>query len=364
LGENFHNLIRGITICKQEVAAASCANGQRPKQPFGYLLKGYMPLRIALAQINTTVGDLAGNRDWILAFSERARQKGADIVVFPEMCVTGYPPEDLLLKSHFVANNLTTLKEIVSRIRGIVAVVGFVDSDKNGALYNAAAVIADGKLVGVYHKHALPNYSVFDEKRYFAPGKNPGLFSLKGIPFAVNICEDIWVPDGIFREQAKAGAALILNISSSPYEAGKRVDREKLISQVARTTKAYVGYVNLVGGQDELVFDGASMVVSPVGKIIAGGEQFKEDLVLCDIPVKKKRVAKAIVVKATGPLEQPKIKSVVPKRLTLVEEIYSAVVCGTRDYVQKNGFKKVVIGLIRRWWQLSPVTLSAGRMSW
>jgi NAD+ synthase (glutamine-hydrolysing) len=302
-------------------------------------------LRIALAQINTTVGDLSGNRDWILAFSERARQKGADIVVFPEMCVTGYPPEDLLLKSHFVANNLTTLKEIVSRIRGITAIVGFVDSDKNGVLYNAAAVIADGKLVGVYHKHALPNYSVFDEKRYFVPGKNLGLFSLKGIPFAVNICEDIWVPNGVFREQAKAGAALILNISSSPYEVGKRVDREKLISQVARTTKAYVGYVNLVGGQDELVFDGASMVVSPVGKIIAGGEQFKEDLVLCDIPVKKKRGTKAIVVKAAGPLEQPKIRPAVPKRLTLVEEIYSAVVCGTRDYVQKNGFKKVVIGL-------------------
>ena len=302
-------------------------------------------LRIALAQINATVGDLVGNRDWILAFSERARQKGADIVAFPEMCVTGYPPEDLLLKNHFVINNLSTLKDIVSHIRGITAVVGFVDSGKDGALYNAAAVIADGKLAGVYHKHALPNYSVFDEKRYFTPGKNPGLFSLKGIPFGVNICEDIWVPDGVFRDQAKAGAALIINISSSPYEAGKRIDREKLIAQVARTTKAYVGYVNLVGGQDELVFDGTSMVVSPAGKIIAGGEQFKEDLVFCDIPVKKKRASKVVVVKAAAPAEQPKIKSVVPKRLALIEEIYAAVVCGTRDYVHKNGFKKVVIGL-------------------
>ena len=302
-------------------------------------------MRIALAQINTTVGDFSGNCDWILAFAQRAQGQGVDIVAFPEMCVTGYPPEDLLLKSHFVANNLKALKEVVGRIRGIVAVVGFVDVGKNGVLYNAAAVISDGKVVGVYHKQALPNYSVFDEKRYFTPGKNAGIFSLNGIPFGVNICEDIWTPEGVFHAQAKAGAGLILNISSSPYESGKRQYREKVVTQVARSTGAYVGYVNLVGGQDELVFDGASMVVSPSGKILAAGAQFKEDLIICDLPLKKKRAAKALVVKTKGTGKKPDIKPLISKRLSLAEEIYAAVVCGTRDYIQKNGFRKVVIGL-------------------
>jgi NAD+ synthase (glutamine-hydrolysing) len=302
-------------------------------------------LRIALAQINTTVGDLVGNRDWILAYCDRARREGADIVALPEMAITGYPPEDLLFKNHFIADNLKILDEIVRRVRGITVVVGFVDRGKDGALYNATAVVANGKIAGVYHKHALPNYSVFDEKRYFTPGETPGLFSLNGIPFAVNVCEDIWVPDGVFRDQAKAGARLILNISSSPYEAGKRLEREKLIARVAQTTHAYVGYVNLVGGQDELVFDGASMVVSPDGKILARGVQFREDLVLCDIPVTKKKVAKALVVKAEIVARRPQLAKQLPKPLPLVEEIYAAVVLGTRDYIVKNGFKKVVIGL-------------------
>ncbi|MBF0123462.1 MAG: NAD+ synthase [Candidatus Omnitrophica bacterium] len=302
-------------------------------------------MRIALAQINTTVGDLSGNCDWILAFSERARQQDADIVAFPEMCVTGYPPEDLLLKSHFIFNNLKALKDVAGRVHGIVAVVGFVDAGKNGVLYNAAAVICDGKIIGIYHKQALPNYSVFDEKRYFTAGKNAGLFSLQGIPFGVNICEDIWTPDGVFTQQAKGGAGLILNISSSPYEVGKRQYREKIVTQVARSTGAYVGYVNLVGGQDELVFDGASMVVSPSGKILAAGAQFKEDLIVCDVPLKKKRVAKAIIVKTKAMGKKADIKPQISKRLSLVEEIYAAIVCGTRDYVQKNGFRKVVIGL-------------------
>ena len=302
-------------------------------------------VRIALAQINTTVGDLTGNRDWILAYCDRARREGADIVALPEMAVTGYPPEDLLFKNHFITDNLKVLDEIVRRMRGITAVVGFVDRGKDGELYNAAAVIANGKVIGVYHKHALPNYSVFDEKRYFTPGKNTGLFALNGVPFAVDICEDIWIPDGVFLDQAKAGARLILNISSSPYEAGKRVEREKLIAGVAKTTKAHVAYVNLVGGQDELVFDGASMVVSPDGKILARGAQFKEDLVLCDIPVAKKKVAKAVAVKTKIEGARPQLTKQLPKPLPLVEEIYAAVVLGTRDYIQKNGFKKVVIGL-------------------
>lgn len=302
-------------------------------------------MRIALAQINTTVGDLSGNGHWVLGFSQRARQEGADLVVFPEMTMTGYPPEDLLFKNHFVENNLKALKEAARQIRGIVAVVGFVDKGKKGELYNAAAVIAGGKIAGVYHKKALPNYSVFDEKRYFTPGKNAGLFSLHGIPWGVTICEDIWIDDGVFRDQAKAGARLLLNISSSPYEVGKRQGREKIVTGVARKTGAYVGYVNLVGGQDELVFDGGSMVVSPAGKVLACAEQFREDLVVCDIPLKKKKVARAFVVKSDVIKDKPVLKPVIHKRLELIEEIYAAIACGTRDYIRKNGFRKVVIGL-------------------
>jgi NAD+ synthase (glutamine-hydrolysing) len=302
-------------------------------------------MRIALAQINTTVGDLNGNRDWILAYADRACQQGADIVAFPEMSITGYPPEDLLLKKHFITANIKTLGEIVKRIKGIVAVVGFVDVGKKGELYNAAAVISNGRIAGIYHKQALPNYSVFDEKRYFTPGKGLGLFKFGGMPFGINICEDIWMPEGIFRDQAKAGAGLILNISSSPYEAGKCADRQKLVARVAKATGAYVGYVNLVGGQDELVFDGASMFVAPSGKVLASGASFKEDMIVCDIPLKKKAAAKAVVVKAALSVKASEWKPRVAKPLDPIEEIYGAVVCGTRDYIQKNGFKKVVIGL-------------------
>lgn len=303
------------------------------------------PLRIALAQINTTVGDLNGNRDWILAFCERARRAGAGIVALPEMAVTGYPPEDLLFKKHFITSNIAILNDIARRVKGVTAIVGFVDRGKGGELYNAAAVIANGKIMGVYRKHALPNYSVFDEKRYFTPGDEFKIFSQDGVPFAVNICEDIWVPDGVYLQQAKAGAKLILNISSSPYEAGKVAEREKMIARIARLTKAHVGYVNLVGGQDELVFDGGSVVVDPSGKILARGAQFKEDLLVYDVPVVKKRAAKALVIKTAPAENKPALRKNSIKPLALIEEIYAATVLGTRDYIMKNGFKKVVIGL-------------------
>jgi NAD+ synthase (glutamine-hydrolysing) len=302
-------------------------------------------LRIALAQINTTVGDLHGNRDWILAYCDRARRAGAGIVALPEMAVTGYPPEDLLFKKHFITSNIAVLNDIARRVEGITAIVGFVDRGKDGELYNAAAVIAHGKIMGIYRKHALPNYSVFDEKRYFTPGDDFKLFSQNGIPFAVNICEDIWVPDGVYLKQAKAGAKLIVNISSSPYEAGKIAEREKTIARIARLTKAHVGYVNLVGGQDELVFDGGSVVVDPSGKIVARGAQFKEDLLVYDVPVAKKRAAKAVVIKMDPVVNKPMLRKNNVKPLPLIDEIYAATVLGTRDYIMKNGFKKVVIGL-------------------
>ncbi len=287
--------------------------------------EGEMSIRIALAQINTTVGDLEGNAARVLGSCRRAREAGADLAVFPELTTTGYPPEDLLFKDHFIGGNLKSLVTIARQVRGITAVVGFVDRGAKGELYNAAAVIADGGVKSVYHKQALPNYSVFDEKRYFSPGKRTGLFSLKGRRFAVNICEDIWVDGGIFKAQSDAGAGIILNISSSPYESGKRAERLKLIARRARETGAVIVYVNLVGGQDELVFDGASLVADERGRFIAAGAQFREDLVLVNIPVNA-GVA-------------------LPKPLEETAEMYEAVLLGTRDYIRKNGFKKVLIGL-------------------
>ncbi|MEI6438021.1 MAG: NAD+ synthase [Candidatus Omnitrophota bacterium] len=284
-----------------------------------------MRIRIALAQINTTVGDLQGNAHKIFDACSRARELGADLVAFPELTTTGYPPEDLLFKDHFINGNLKSLAAIARRVRGITAVVGFVDRGPKGELYNAAAVISGGKVRDVYRKHALPNYSVFDEKRYFLPGRGFKLLTLKGRKVAVNICEDIWVDGGVFKAQAKAGASIIVNISSSPYETGKRAERARLLARRARETGAVIAYVNVVGGQDELVFDGASLAVDERGRLLAAGAQFREDLVLVDLPA---NAAPAL-----------------PEPLTPVAEMYQAVLLGTRDYICKNGFKKVLIGL-------------------
>jgi NAD+ synthase (glutamine-hydrolysing) len=284
-----------------------------------------MSIRIAMAQINTVVGDLNGNARKVLAYCAQARERGADVVVFPEMTTTGYPPEDLLLKGHFITGNLKALMQIARHVRGLTAVVGFVDRGPKGELYNAAAVIAGGGVKAVYHKHSLPNYSVFDEKRYFTPGTGHALFTVKGCRLAVNVCEDIWVDGGVFRAQVDAGAGIIINISSSPYETGKRGERLKLLTRRARETGAVIVYVNLVGGQDELVFDGASLALNARGKVIAAGAQFSEELVVFDLP-------------AQGSF-------VLPKPLDPVAEMYAAVLLGTRDYICKNGFKKVLVGL-------------------
>ncbi|MBF0569258.1 MAG: NAD+ synthase [Candidatus Omnitrophica bacterium] len=307
-----------------------------------------MVVRIALAQINTTVGDLAGNRDKVLDFVRRAKNAGADLVACPELAVTGYPPEDLLLKEHFVDNNIKILREIARQVKGVIAVVGFVDRGKRGEYFNAAAVLANGCIAGIYRKCDLPNYSVFDEKRYFKTGNDPLIFTARGVCFAVNVCEDIWVDQGIYAAQAKKGARLIINISSSPYELGKRGKRLALLKKRARATGAAIGYVNCVGGQDELVFDGASMVVSSQGKLLASGRQFEEDLVICDVPTPplkktpKSAVCISSAVRVKDGIVQP---SQFAPELSPVEEIYRAIVLGTRDYVCKNGFKKVLIGL-------------------
>ncbi len=290
-------------------------------------------IRIATAQINPTVGDLAGNQAKIVDYIRRAKAQEVDIVAFPELAICGYPPEDLLYKDHFVRDNIKVLRSLVKETKGITAVVGFADIDKTKKLYNAAAVITNRKIKGIYRKEELPNYGVFDEKRYFHQGKGNKVFSIAGECIGISVCEDIWIDKGVCQHQAKKGAKLLINISCSPYDIGQLKRREKLLKKRAIQTKAYICYVNLVGGQDELVFDGGSLVINPKGKIISSAKQFEEDLMITDIPINKTHTKKKI------------LKGYRSKRLSQIERIYQALVLGTRDYAWKNGFKKAVLGL-------------------
>jgi NAD+ synthase (glutamine-hydrolysing) len=313
-------------------------------------------LRIAMAQINPTVGDLAGNRDRIIDTIGRARKAGADLVAFPELAVTGYPPEDLLLKPQFVQDNLRTLRDIQQATRGITAVVGFVD--RKDLLYNAAAVLHDGDLAYVYHKILLPNYGVFDEYRYFRPGHRYPLITVRGVQLGLNICEDIWFSEGPTRSQALAGAEVIININASPYHKGKGKERLKMLAGRARENNVIVSYTNAVGGQDELVFDGQSMVIDGKGKLIASGNQFLEELLITDlkVPDRKARTRKTtaqhfesidriVLSEHPGPKKDPLTGRQIIPPLPVCEEVYRALVLGTRDYLRKTGFKSAVIGL-------------------
>jgi len=320
-------------------------------------------MRLALAQINSTVGDLAGNTRKILDWIERARSARAELVAFPELAVTGYPPEDLLLKPDFLRANLACLDEIARACRGIVAVVGYVEVAE--AAYNAAAVLADGVLVAVTRKERLPNYGVFDEERYFRRGGPGPLFALGGARFGVNVCEDIWYPTGPAAAQASAGAELIVNINASPYHRGKWVQRERMLATRAWDNTMPVAYVNMVGGQDELVFDGSSVVFDEHGELIARARSFEEDLLLVDLDP-------TAVFRAR--LHDPRWRGADSSKLPCialddapvsgdaassggahtqriepqpgdVEEVYRALVLGTGDYLRKNGFERVVIGL-------------------
>lgn len=304
-------------------------------------------LRVALAQINPTVGDLPGNRQKIIEYIARARAKDADIVVFPELAVCGYPPEDLLLKEHFIRDNIKSLNLLAREVKDIAAVIGFVDIDKDKRLYNAAAVISDGRWKGVYRKKELPNYGVFDEKRYFTAGDDHIVFALGGHVFGVTICEDIWIEGSVYQKQAKSGADLLINISSSPYDVGKLKKRQELLRKRARQTKTFICYTNLVGGQDELVFDGGSMIIDPRGKTLAFGKLFEEDLAIADVPVKqKKKTSKAVVLsKAVFHKAQAPFAAQVAPEGTSLERICEALVLGTRDYARKNKFRDCLIGL-------------------
>lgn len=283
-------------------------------------------VRIALAQINPTVGDIGGNTSKICDYIKKAREKAAKIVMFPELAVTGYPPEDLLLKPQFIQDNLNALERIREETSGVAVVVGFVD--RNEGIYNAAAIFHDRKLIGVYHKMFLPNYGVFDEYRYFKAGKESPVYTIEGLTFGVNICEDIWYQEGPSKAQALSGAEIILNINASPYHMGKIHFRAEMLAQRASENNVIIAYLNTVGGQDELVFDGGSFIIDKTGEIIVRGRQFEEELSVAEIV-----------------LDGESERHFSPPIASPEEEVYKALVLGTRDYVRKNGFKHVAIGL-------------------
>jgi NAD+ synthase (glutamine-hydrolysing) len=306
------------------------------------------PLRIALAQINSTVGDFAGNLHKISASLEQARKAQVDLIAFPELALTGYPPEDLLLRPHFVEENLAALARLAPACFDLTVVVGFVDRGK-GSLYNAAAVIHEKKVRLIYHKRHLPNYGVFDEARYFQPGLMSPVFQLNQIPIGINICEDIWISDGPIRKQAKGGARFIINISASPYRVGVETVREQLLSRRAKAHKTAIAYVNAVGGQDELVFDGASLIMNAKGSLLARAKSFQEQLLIADLPLEGLSPQKGTGgISLQNPLSKEKRKpcrSIRVRRMSEEETIYRALMTGLSDYVRKNRFEKVGIGL-------------------
>jgi NAD+ synthase (glutamine-hydrolysing) len=317
-------------------------------------------LRVALCQINTTVGDLEGNVERILAALADAEAQGCDMAVLPELAITGYPPEDLLLKPGFVADNREALDRVAAASGSCAAVLGFVEADRD--LYNAAAVCAYGEVRAVYRKRLLPNYAVFDEQRYFAPGRGRSpLVDVGGVRVGVSICEDAFSPIGPIAALAAGGAELVVNINASPYYANRLSERERMLATRACDASCTLVYVNQVGGQDELIFDGASMVFDADGELVTRAAQFQEQTVVCDldvVPVFRKRlldprgrandeplpvveISSSPRVTDRGDTRHPPVVEALPP----VREVYEALVLGTRDYVRKNGFTDVAIAL-------------------
>ena len=315
-------------------------------------------LRIALCQLNTTVGDLDGNVAKIVEALDEAEAAGADLAAFPELAITGYPPEDLVLKPGFVADNRAALAKVAARTGRCAAVVGFVDAGRD--LHNAAAVCIGGEVAGVYRKRLLPNYAVFDEQRYFTPGaERPELYVIGGVRVGVSICEDAWSPNGPIALQGLGGAELVVNVNASPYFAGRLSARERMLATRAADASCGLVYVNQVGGQDELLFDGASMVFDAGGELLARAPQFTEVVTVVDLdvrPVFRKRLLDPrgrvsteplleVVLTARAVADDDHRPPVIEAALDPIAEVYEALVVGTRDYVRKNGFTDVVIGL-------------------
>ena len=323
-------------------------------------------IRVALAQMNATVGDLRGNTERILDLIGQAAAKGADLVAFPELAITGYPPEDLLFKRQFLEDAAAHLDQVVAASHELTVVVG-VPHVGGGDLYNAAAVAHGGRIVDIYHKMYLPNYGVFDEDRYFRAGRRCPVFVVNGVSVGVNICEDIWYSVGPTSVQGAAGAEVIVNISASPYHKGRGDARQNMIATRAADHELYVAYLNMVGGQDELVFDGQSLVFDHRGELLARGPQFEEALLVVDLdtdvvfnarlhtPLARKEQASAlqgigepVVHRISEHRERepgPPVTSAICEPLEPLAEVYAALVTGTRDYVRKSGFGKVVLGL-------------------
>jgi len=321
-------------------------------------------IRVAAAQINTTVGDIDGNARLIEEWIGRAQEQGADLVAFPELTVTGYPPEDLVLYDNFIAANRAALGRIAQTVGDIVALVGFVDSE-DGSLFNAAAVLYRRKVVATYRKINLPNYGVFDERRYFSAGNECPILSIRGIKVGISICEDIWEPVGPSEVQCAAGAQVIVNLNASPYESGKQGHRVEIVTRLSHRNRVYTLYVNQVGGQDELVFDGGSMLAGPDGDLIGSAARFEESLLVADIDITSlerlrlhhqaqavpqdelDRIAEPTTVELDVPVPtaRPQLPELSVHRLERLEAVYRALIVGTGDYLKKTGFKKVAIAV-------------------
>jgi len=324
------------------------------------------PLRIALSQMNAVVGDIAGNERAILDAIHQARAAGAQLVLFPELALTGYPPEDLLLKEHFLRDARAALDRVAAATTDIVALVGFPEREDD--VYNALAVLSDGTVQAVYRKVHLPNYGVFDEQRYFQSGTGPALIELGDHKVGLTICEDIWEPGPPASAEARAGATLIVNVSASPYHAGKGLERERMLAQRARDNLCPIAFCAMVGGQDELVFDGHSLVLDHHGEVIARAGQFTEELLIATIDLEAAQTQRLRDARQRAPAREARESVPTLARLALpggagsgpaddhvggtiaplldpTAEVYAALVTGLRDYVRKNGFRRVVLGL-------------------
>ena len=307
-------------------------------------------LRIAHAQINPTVGNIKGNAALVLQYLELARQAGADLVAFPELCLSGYPPEDLVIKPRFLDDCQAALERLAPQCQGPPALIGYPLA-QDGKIYNAAALVHEGRLVASYRKIELPNYGVFDEDRYFQPGGEGLVVDLLGMRLLITICEDIWIPRGLVEKIARqAGVSLAVNLSASPFHAGKLAERRQIIRGFCQRTGSWVSYTNLVGGQDELVFDGGSLVVDPQGETQACARRFDQDLMVVDItlppaPDWNPPGGQYLRLDPPRPADRPIPPPPADQDLDLVDEVYQALVLGTGDYVRKNRFSKVVLGL-------------------